>query len=83
MDFNITDYKQTHTFSERADTYFTAKYFLVRTRIHTHTHTHTRKYNFTTFFFCLDGEHSYTQICSNNTHYHSAKIWNIHTHIYI
>ena len=59
-----------HTHSASKETYLAAVYSLVIT--HTHTHTHTYVSKICSFFssFCLNGEHMYTQICSNNTHYH-------------
>ena len=47
---------------------------------HTHTHTHVSMILPPSLFFCLYGEHTYTHICSNNTHDYSAYICNIHTH---
>ena len=77
MDVDI--YKiPTLTFSQRTDTYFTAKYFLVYTRTNTHTYIITTQR--LSYSSSLNNEHTYTQICSNNLYLQSHNICTIHTH---
>ena len=82
INFNIAYYIHTHAFKQQAGTYFADMYFLVFMRTYTHTHV----YISMTLPLSLSVLTANTQICSNDTHYHSANICNIHihthTHIY-
>ena len=60
---------QIYTFSQRAESYFTAMYFLVFTCTFVYTYV-SRNYPFI-YSFCPNDEHTYIQICSNNSHLYS------------
>ena len=91
MDFNIS-LQQTCTHVQSTGRYILRCCALsASTSTHTHTHTHIHTYIYIYIYIrlgpslrlCLDCKHTYTKICSRNTHSYSPNIGNIHTNIHI